>query len=191
MFGGRYILSQFILQNGSIPLTVSGILVSCSQGNTVYDALKLNQSSYFQLIQNFTNISQVMNIALSLVLFVNQFVPDVTGDINTIAQNISSLISPQTFVPQQVQDSLNQFTSTGVDGINITQFRDEISRALLSFNVTQQIGELTVLRDTLTNASRFDLANQTQGIIDNLEQLNNDVDGVGNQVVSVKVILVI
>ena len=53
-------MSKFILQNGSIPLTVSGILLACGNGNTtVYNALKLEQAEFIQEIQNFTNISQV------------------------------------------------------------------------------------------------------------------------------------
>ena len=57
---GKYLLSEFILQNGSIRLAFSDILNECGGGNaTVFQALKLNQSSYFQDILNFSNISQV------------------------------------------------------------------------------------------------------------------------------------
>ena len=49
-----------------------------------------------------------------------------------------------------MQDTLNDFTSTGVEGINISQFREELDRNILSFDIDMQINDLTILRDNLT-----------------------------------------
>ena len=80
-----------------------------------------------------------------------QLVPDVSSEVSGFANNISDLISRDTFVPQDVQDQLNGFNGTGVGGINITQFTEQLNRAILSFNVTQQIEQLTILRDTFNS----------------------------------------
>ena len=47
-----------------------------------------------------------------------QLVPDVSSEVSGFANNISDLISRDTFVPQDVQDRLNGFNGTGVGGIN-------------------------------------------------------------------------
>ena len=78
-------------------------------------------------------------------------VPDVSSEVSGFASNISDLISRDTFVPQDVQDRLNGFNGTGVGGINITQFTKQLNRAILSFNVTEQIEQLTMLRDDFNN----------------------------------------
>ena len=48
-----------------------------------------------------------------------------------------------------MQDTLNDFTSTGVEGINISQFREELDRNILSFDIDMQINDLTILRNNL------------------------------------------
>ena len=57
--GGDYFLSRNLFSNGSIPLTVSGILLNCSDNSTVYQALKLENLDFIREIQNFSNITEV------------------------------------------------------------------------------------------------------------------------------------
>ena len=40
--GGEYVLSSLVYGNGSIPLTVSGILSNCSDNATIYVALQVD-----------------------------------------------------------------------------------------------------------------------------------------------------
>ena len=105
-------------------------------------------------------------------------------------------------MPQDVQDTLNDFTSTGVEGINISQFRETLDRNILNFNIDMQINDLTILRDSLINLTvsyklimfmyylhflKLNGTNQTaddvQVIINQLVQVNNSVNSIQNQVV--------
>ena len=62
------------------------------------------------------------------------------------------MFNSSSFVPSDLQERLENFTNSGVDGINITMFREQIDQQILSFNVSEQIIELEMLRDNLTNA---------------------------------------
>lgn len=72
-----------------------------------------------------------------------------SGEVGSFAQNITNVISRDTFVPQDVQDRLDGFDTTGVTGINISQFNEELSRSILSFDINMQIIDLTALRTQL------------------------------------------
>lgn len=59
MTSGKYLLSDALFNDGSIELTISGILTDCGDNSTVYQALKLENLDFIKDIQNFTNISRV------------------------------------------------------------------------------------------------------------------------------------
>ena len=62
------------------------------------------------------------------------------------------MFNSSSFVPLDLQERLENFTNSGVDGINITMFREQIDQQILSFNVSEQIIELEMLREELVNA---------------------------------------
>lgn len=59
-------------------------------------------------------------------------------------------------MPRDVQDRLDGFDTTGVGGINITQFTEQLDKAILSFDIAAQIEQLMNLSDIFrSNVSLF------------------------------------
>ena len=63
--GGEYVLSSVAYGNGSIPLTVSGILNNCSDNATVYVALQLDN------ILDLNELTNINEVYISLFLFLS------------------------------------------------------------------------------------------------------------------------
>ena len=69
---------------------------------------------------------------------------------SSLSNQISNVFDSDSFVPADLQDRLDDFTATGVDNINISQFRSQINRGILSFNITEQIDQLEMFRQNIS-----------------------------------------
>jgi hypothetical protein len=169
LFGGQYLISAALFQNASIPFSVAGVLNSCASGNaTIFSALMLDRSP---LIQSLTNLDSTQLIP-----------PNILNDINSTVDQITNTINPDTFVPTEVQNVLNSFSSTGIDSLNFTGIRNSISQSFVTINITQQIERMTVIRNAFTTFNNTAQAAAAQDIIDDMMMLSTQVTEVLQQV---------
>jgi hypothetical protein len=108
--------------------------------------------------------------------------PNILNDINSTVDQITNTINPDTFVPTEVQNVLNSFSSTGIDSLNFTGIRNSISQSFVTINITQQIERMTVIRDAFTAVGNTAQAAAAQDIIDDMMMLSTQVTEVLQQV---------
>lgn len=162
--GGEYILSSLVYGDGSIPLTVSGILNNCSENATVYVALQL---------ENIIDLDQLTNVT-------EQF-PDLASELANLTANQN--ISTEDFISDDVRQRLQNFTDSGIAEINITQYREQIDTGIVNNTLLEeQLMALQNLSATFSAIGRGDLANQTMDIIMQIEAINDSVIAIEAQV---------
>ena len=70
---------------------------------------------------------------------------------SSLADSIAGVFDSDTFVPSDLQNRLDDFTTAGVNTINVTQFRQQIGQEILLFNTTSEIERLESLRTELND----------------------------------------
>ncbi|XP_074641468.1 prominin-1-like isoform X2 [Tubulanus polymorphus] len=141
-----YILSDTLFSNGSIPMTVSGILKDCKAGKAAYPTLKLN---------NFVDINSVLDYKKNV---------DITGQINSVSIDLSAvqLLSADTI---SELDALKLAATINWSGIAAEQAKNPTDLDMLT-----EASKLT----TAANAINGNEQTSLRGVADSMRNGNTN-----------------
>ncbi|XP_070540856.1 prominin-1-A-like isoform X2 [Ptychodera flava] len=126
----RYFLGAAVLKDGDIPLTVSRILEKCQYDGAIYEVM---------MLEYIVNISE-------LVDYRSEF-PQLESMIRDLDIDLSDVV----ILDQETRDSLEDFNSTGVTGIDFDGYIAEIRKGITKANLTDMADLLDSAASGITN----------------------------------------
>ena len=155
-------MGSVLLRNGSLPLTISGILANCStNGTTVFQALMLNQLLDLQQLRN--SVAEVRKEQTVSASYSYLFLQQIPSDLSSITSGFT--FDTDTILPDDLRMRLTNFSDSGVANINFTSYQDQLSRTLLSVDLQAQIDLLTNLSNTaISLMTPFTTASQNESV---------------------------
>ncbi|CAH3032873.1 unnamed protein product [Pocillopora meandrina] len=148
--GGEYLLSEMILNNGNIPLTVSGVLSECSKNQAPWDVLKMDH---------------VFN--LSVVLNYKDRIPE----LDAVFATLNETVKDTEVIPEKTKKSVNDSLNAGVSDINFTQYHEQVNKPIVTVSLPSFASNVSKAANTTKSQASVSnkLANEANKL-DNLDK---------------------
>lgn len=152
--GKGYLLGELLYQNGSIDLTIHGILESCRANKPIYDAAKVKYK---------INIKEKFNIKKLM------------GDtVDKALEDLNTNLTDQEILTPEAETNLGNLSKTGVENIDFEKFLNETQKSITKVNLTEFAGNVSKMAEGFQKARQYDNGNKSMNIsIDliNLDQV--------------------
>ncbi|XP_077992045.1 prominin-1-A-like [Glandiceps talaboti] len=149
----EYFLGKAVLKDGSVPLTVNGILDACKEDGAIYDVM---------MLEHIVNISK-------LVDYRSEF-----PELENIITDLDIDLSDVHILDEDTKNSLEEFNVTGVDSIDFDGYLTEIRKGITAANLTEVI---TLMDTAATHMSDPTIKTDIESYATDLRNIqDNDVN---------------
>ncbi|XP_074847844.1 prominin-1 isoform X2 [Carettochelys insculpta] len=145
----RNYLSGIVLKNPDINLTFEKVYSDCKENKGIYTTLHL---------ENLFNISEFLNISM--------YTEDVSLKIEHINVNLSSVV----LLDDIGKQSLLNFSSSGIDGINFAAYLTEVNKGVTKVDLLSFANDLEAKADQLPKGA---LENALKGHANSIRMIHN------------------
>ncbi|XP_052100624.1 prominin-1-A-like [Mytilus californianus] len=115
-----------LLNDPNTTISIYNLMVGCRTNQAVFTLLHLDKLIKVDEYLNYT-----------------QYLGNIESEIASISSSID--ISNYEILSKDLEDALNSFATSGLDGINFTQINDTLNQTITTFNMTSVISTLTTI----------------------------------------------
>lgn len=150
VMGGEYMLGKMILKNGTIPLTLSGVLEECYKNEAPWDVLKMDY---------LFNLSVVLNYK------------DQIPELDAVFATLNETITDTEVIPEKAKQIVNDSLNAGVSDINYTQYHEQVNKPIVTVPLPSFASNVSKAANTTKGQASVSskLANESNKL-DNLDK---------------------
>lgn len=151
---GDYILAQKLLSDGSVPLTISGVLGDCSKNNAPWDILKMD---------HLYNLSDVLN-------YKDQIPP-----ITEVYAELNKTVGDTTVLSGEAKKSINDSLDAGVHEINYTQYKEQVNKPIVKVPLPSFASNVSKAANATKDVSQGAVSDQLTETANRLEHVHTTI----------------
>lgn len=150
--GKGYFLGDLLLKDGSIELTLSGMLQDCRDDKPLFKAAQL---------KHLVNVSSMFDIKKLM------------GDqVDSALDNLNQNLTDQEILTPEAEKNLNNLSDSGVESIDFQKFLNETKKAITKVNLTEFASNVTQMAIAFQNAGDYTNGNKSMNISVDLKTLD-------------------
>ncbi|KAJ7360368.1 hypothetical protein OS493_017000 [Desmophyllum pertusum] len=148
---GEYILAQMLLNDGNVPVTISGVLGDCSKNQAPWDILKMD---------HLYNLSDVLD-------YKDQIPP-----IGEVFAELNKTVEDTTVLSDGAKTNINDSLNAGVQEINFTQYEEQVNKPIVSVPLPSFASNISKAANATKGISQGEVSDQLMETANRLEHVH-------------------